>query len=171
MPKPIFLIGYMGSGKTTLGKKLATKLELPFIDTDQEIVKQIGMSITEYFSQHGEDAFRALEREQLRKFSENAAVISTGGGAPCFFDNMEWIRANGYAVYLQMSPKALFDRLSQSKLHKRPILIGKSPEELRLFIEEKLIEREPYYTQAHLTIDQLNTSVEALADLINQHNR
>ncbi|MNT63367.1 Shikimate kinase [compost metagenome] len=84
---------------------------------------------------------------------------------------MEWIRANGYAIYLQMSPKALFDRLSQSKLHKRPILIGKSPEELRLFIEEKLIEREPYYTQAHLTVDQLNTSVEALADLINQHNR
>lgn len=171
MPKPIFLIGYMGSGKTTLGKKLATKLELPFIDTDEEIVKQIGMSITEYFSQHGEDAFRALEREQLRKFSENAAIISTGGGAPCFFDNMEWIRANGYVVYLQMSPKALFDRLSQSKLHKRPILIGKSPEELRLFIEEKLIEREPYYTQAHLIVDQLNTSVEALADLINQHNR
>lgn len=171
MPKPIFLIGYMGSGKTTLGKKLATKLELPFIDTDEEIVKQIGMSITEYFIQHGEDAFRALEREQLRKFSENAAIISTGGGAPCFFDNMEWIRANGYVVYLQMSPKALFDRLSQSKLHKRPILIGKSPEELRLFIEEKLIEREPYYTQAHLIVDQLNTSVEALADLINQHNR
>ena len=104
MPKPIFLIGYMGSGKTTLGKKLATKLELPFIDTDEEIVKQIGMSITEYFSQHGEDAFRTLEREQLRKFAENAAVISTGGGAPCFFDNMEWIRANGYACLLYTSP-------------------------------------------------------------------
>ncbi len=128
MPKPIFLIGYMGSGKTTLGKKLASKLALPFIDTDEEIVKQIGMSITEYFAQYGEDAFRALEREQLRKFAERAAVISTGGGAPCFFDNMDWIKANGYAVYLQMSPKALFDRLSQSKLHKRPILIGKSPE-------------------------------------------
>jgi len=171
MPKPIFLIGYMGSGKTTLGKKLANRLELPFIDTDEEIVKQIGMSITDYFGQHGEDAFRELERKQLRKFADNAAVISTGGGAPCFFDNMEWIKTNGYAVYLQMSPKALFDRLSQSKLHKRPILIGKSPEELRLFIEEKLTEREPYYTQAHLTIDQLNTSVETLADLINEHNK
>ncbi|WP_373564697.1 shikimate kinase [Sphingobacterium sp. E70] len=73
-------------------------------------------------------------------------------------------------MYLQMSPKALFDRLSQSKLHKRPILIGKSPEELRVFIEEKLTEREPYYSQAHLTIDQLNTTVEALVTLINQHN-
>jgi Shikimate kinase len=171
MPKPIFLIGYMGSGKTTLGKKLANRLELPFVDTDEEIVKQIGMSITEYFGQHGEDAFRALEREQLRKFADSAAVISTGGGAPCFFDNMEWIKTNGYAVYLQMSAKALFDRLSQSKLHKRPILIGKSPDELRVFIEEKLTEREPYYTQAHLTIDQLNTSLETLADLINQHNK
>ncbi|MDF2516447.1 MAG: shikimate kinase [Sphingobacterium sp.] len=170
MPKPIFLIGYMGSGKTTLGKKLASKLDLPFIDTDEEIVKQIGMSITEYFGQHGEAAFRKLEREQLRKFAGNYAVISTGGGAPCFFDNMEWIRTNGYAVYLQMTPKALFDRLSQSKLHKRPILIGKSPEELRAFIEEKLTEREPYYTQAHLTIDQLNTPVETLVDLISQYN-
>ena len=170
MPKPIFLIGYMGSGKTTLGKKLANKLDLPFIDTDEEIVKQIGMSITEYFGEHGEAAFRELEREQLHKFADSYAVISTGGGAPCFFDNMDWIKANGYAVYLQMSPKALFDRLSQSKLHKRPILIGKSPEELRVFIEEKLTEREPYYSQAHLTIDQLNTTVEALVTLINQHN-
>ncbi|MEI2271388.1 shikimate kinase [Sphingobacterium sp. ML3W] len=170
MPKPIFLIGYMGSGKTTLGKKLANKLDLPFIDTDEEIVKQIGMSITEYFGEHGEAAFRELEREQIRKFADNYAVISTGGGAPCFFDNMDWIKANGYAVYLQMSPKALFDRLSQSKLHKRPILIGKSPEELRVFIEEKLTEREPYYNQAHLTIDQLNTTVETLVALINQHN-
>ncbi|MGE8378151.1 MAG: shikimate kinase [Sphingobacterium sp.] len=170
MPKPIFLIGYMGSGKTTLGKKLANKLDLPFIDTDEEIVKQIGMSITEYFGEHGEAAFRELEREQIRKFADNYAVISTGGGAPCFFDNMDWIKANGYAVYLQMSPKALFDRLSQSKLHKRPILIGKSPEELRAFIEEKLTEREPYYNQAHLTIDQLNTTVETLVALINQHN-
>lgn len=170
MPKPIFLIGYMGSGKTTLGKKLANKLDLPFIDTDEEIVKQIGMSITEYFGQHGEEEFRKLEREQLRKFADTYAVISTGGGAPCFFDNMEWIKNNGYAVYLQMTPKALFDRLSQSKLHKRPILIGKSTEELRAFIEEKLTEREPYYTQAHLTIDQLNTTVESLITLINQHN-
>ena len=170
MPKPIFLIGYMGSGKTTLGKKLSNRLELPFVDTDEEIVKQIGMSITEYFGQHGEDEFRKLEREQLRKFANNAAVISTGGGAPCFFDNMEWIKANGYAVYLQMSPQELFDRLSQSKLHKRPIRIGKSPEELRVFIEEKLTEREPFYSQAHLTIDQLNTSVETLADLVNLRN-
>ncbi|MDF2476655.1 MAG: shikimate kinase [Sphingobacterium sp.] len=170
MPKPIFLIGYMGSGKTTLGKKLASKLDLPFIDTDEEIVKQIGMSITEYFGQYGEEEFRKLEREQLRKFVDSCAVISTGGGAPCFFDNMDWIKANGYAVYLHMTPKALFDRLSQSKLHKRPILIGKSPEELRAFIEEKLTEREPYYTQAHLTIDQLNTPIETLVTLINQHN-
>jgi len=171
MPKPIFLIGYMGSGKTTLGNKLANRLGLPFIDTDEEIVKEIGMTITEYFGQFGEDEFRKLERAQLRRFADNYAVISTGGGAPCFFDNMEWIKANGYAIYLYMTPKALFDRLSQSKLHKRPILIGKSPEELRAFIEEKLTEREPYYTQAHLTIDQLNTTVEDLVSMINQHNR
>ena len=134
MPKPIFLIGYMGSGKTTLAKKLASKLELPFIDTDDEIVKEVGMSITEYFQLHGEEKFRALEREHLQKIAQQKAIVSTGGGSPCFFDNMQWMNENGVSVYLQMSPKALFDRLSQSKLHKRPILIGKTEEELFNFI-------------------------------------
>lgn len=91
MPKPIFLIGYMGSGKTTLAKKLASKLELPFIDTDDEIVKEIGMSITEYFQLHGEEKFRELERKQLLKTAQQNAIVSTGGGSPCFFDNMQWI--------------------------------------------------------------------------------
>lgn len=169
MPKPIFLIGYMGSGKTTLAKKLASKLELPFIDTDDEIVKEVGMSITEYFQLHGEEKFRALEREHLQKIAQQKAIVSTGGGSPCFFDNMQWMNENGVSVYLQMSPKALFDRLSQSKLHKRPILIGKTEEELFNFISEKLVEREPFYKQAHLIIDQINTPVEDLVLLLKKH--
>ncbi|GEM64933.1 Shikimate kinase [compost metagenome] len=169
MPKPIFLIGYMGSGKTTLAKKLASKLELPFIDTDDEIVKEVGMSITEYFQLHGEEKFRALEREHLQKIAQQKAIVSTGGGSPCFFDNMQWMNENGVSVYLQMSPKALFDRLSQSKLHKRPILIGKTEEELFNFISEKLVEREPFYKQAHLIIDQINTPVEDLVLLLKNH--
>ncbi|WP_447766682.1 shikimate kinase [Sphingobacterium faecium] len=169
MPKPIFLIGYMGSGKTTLAKKLASKLELPFIDTDDEIVKEVGMSITEYFQLHGEEKFRALEREHLQKIAQQKAIVSTGGGSPCFFDNMQWMNENGVSVYLQMSPKALFDRLSQSKLHKRPILIGKTEEELFNFISEKLVEREPFYKQAHLIIDQINTPVEDLVLLLKNY--
>ncbi|MEN5087615.1 shikimate kinase [Sphingobacterium faecium] len=169
MPKPIFLIGYMGSGKTTLAKKLANKLELPFIDTDDEIVKEVGMSITEYFQLHGEEKFRALEREHLQKIAQHEAIISTGGGSPCFFDNMQWMNENGISVYLQMTPKALFDRLSQSKPNKRPILIGKTDEELFNFISEKLVEREPFYKQAHLIIDQINTPVEDLVVLLKNH--
>jgi len=169
MSKPIFLIGYMGSGKTTLAKKLASKLELPFIDTDDEIVKEIGMSITEYFQLHGEEKFRNLEREQLQKTAQQHAVVSTGGGSPCFFDNMQWMNENGISIYLEMSPKSLFDRLSQSKPNKRPILIGKTEEELFNFISEKLTEREPFYRQAHLIIDQINTPVEDIVTLLKKH--
>ncbi|MNY31534.1 Shikimate kinase [compost metagenome] len=82
---------------------------------------------------------------------------------------MQWMNENGVSVYLQMSPKALFDRLSQSKLHKRPILIGKTEEELFNFISEKLVEREPFYKQAHLIIDQINTPVEDLVLLLKNH--
>ena len=169
MPKPIFLIGYMGSGKTTLAKKLASKLELPFIDTDDEIVKQIGMSITEYFQLHGEEKFRELERKQLLKTAQQNAIVSTGGGSPCFFDNMQWMNENGISVYLQMSPKSLFDRLSQSKPNKRPILIGKTEEELFNFITEKLTEREPFYQQAHLIIDHINTPIDDLIILLKKN--
>ncbi|AIM36000.1 shikimate kinase [Sphingobacterium sp. SG20118] len=170
MPKPIYLIGYMGSGKTTLAKKLTSKLALPFIDTDEEIVKEIGMSITEYFQLHGEDKFRALERRHLQNTALQEAIVSTGGGSPCFFDNMQWMNENGITVYLEMSPKSLFDRLSQSKPNKRPILIGKTEEELFHFISEKLIEREPFYKQAHLTIDHINTSIEELILLLKKHS-
>lgn len=169
MPKPIFLIGYMGSGKTTLAKKLASKLELPFIDTDDEIVKEIGMSITEYFQLHGEEKFRELERKQLLKTAQQNAIVSTGGGSPCFFDNMHWMNENGISVYLQMSPKSLFDRLSQSKPNKRPILIGKTEEELFNFITEKLTEREPFYQQAHLIIDHINTPIDDLIILLKKN--
>ncbi|MBB2952662.1 MULTISPECIES: shikimate kinase [Sphingobacterium] len=169
MPKPIFLIGYMGSGKTTLAKKLASKLELPFIDTDDEIVKEIGMSITEYFQLHGEEKFRELERKQLLKTAQQNAIVSTGGGSPCFFDNMQWMNENGISVYLQMSPKSLFDRLSQSKPNKRPILIGKTEEELFNFITEKLTEREPFYQQAHLIIDHINTPIDDLIILLKKN--
>lgn len=159
----------MGSGKTTLAKKLANKLDIPFIDTDEEIVREIGMSITEYFQLHGENKFRELEREQLQKTANQNAIISTGGGSPCFFDNMQWMNNNGTSVYLKMSPKSLFDRLSQSKPNKRPILIGKTEQELFDFISEKLIEREPFYSQAQIVIDQISTSVEELIEILNQH--
>lgn len=166
MDKPVFLIGFMGSGKTTLGKKIAAALALPFIDLDHELVKHIGMSIPEYFETYGEDSFRKLENEFLKQQGTTNSIISTGGGTPCYYDNMEWIKANGLALYLYHTPKSLWSRLNQSDVNKRPVLKGLTGEELLSFIETKLEEREPYYGQAHLKIEQLNTPLEDIVNIL-----
>lgn len=170
MDKPIFLVGFMGSGKTTWGKKIANALQLPFVDLDHEIVENIGMSIPEYFKAHGEDNFRKLEQEYLQKQSGRIAVISTGGGTPCFFDNMEWINNNGLSLYLYHTSKSLWSRLSQSDVNKRPVLKGLSGDELFDFIDVKLKEREPYYNQAHIKFEQIHTPLEDIIALIKNND-
>lgn len=166
MDKPIFLVGFMGSGKTTLGRKLANHLQKKFIDLDHKIVERIGMSIPDYFAAFGEQQFRELESQILKEQQEHDVVISTGGGSPCYFDNMEWIIDNGLAIYLQLTPKALHHRLQQSNIAKRPALKNLNGDALLQFIEEKLQEREPFYKKAQLHIDQLNTSLESLSKSI-----
>ncbi|WP_437921707.1 shikimate kinase [Sphingobacterium sp. LRF_L2] len=167
--KPIFLVGFMGSGKTTLGKKLANHLQRKFVDLDHLIVERVGMTIPEYFVQFGEAKFRELERNVLQEQIHKNIVVSTGGGSPCYFDNMEWILTNGLAVYLYLTPKALYARLHQSNVAKRPALQGLQGEALLQFIEQKLSEREPFYQRAHLQIDQLNTSLEELEKSIQNY--
>lgn len=166
MDKPVFLVGFMGSGKTTWGKKIASALDLPFIDLDQEIVANIGMSIPEYFNTYGEAEFRKLENEFLKKQAGRRGIISTGGGTPCYFDNMAWIQENGVSLYLYHTPKSLWARLSQSDVSKRPVLEGLSGDELLLFIESKLDERAPYYEQAHIRVEQIHTPLEEIILLI-----
>ena len=108
----IFLIGYMGSGKTTIGRGLARRLGLRFIDMDTEVEQRTGMSVTDYFAARGEEAFRGEEREVLRCLTnEQDAVVATGGGVPCFFDNMEVMNASGLTIYLKMGPEKLAARL------------------------------------------------------------
>ena len=171
MDKPIFLIGFMGSGKTTLGKKLAKKLNKRFIDLDEEIVKSIGMSIPEYFEQYGEIEFRKLESKLLKEQTDGNTVVSTGGGSPCYFDNMDWIRNNGIALYLELTPKALHSRLQQSNIGSRPALGGLQGDALLEFIETKLQERAPYYLQAHIHIDQINTPLELICQSIESYEQ
>lgn len=134
----IFLTGYMGAGKTTLGKAFARELNIPFIDLDWYIEERFHKSIRELFIERGEASFRELERTMLHEVAEfENVIISTGGGTPCFFDNMEYMNDNGQTVFLDVHPDVLFRRLRVAT-QQRPILQGKTDEELRAFIIEAL---------------------------------
>ncbi len=149
----IYLIGYMGAGKTTLGKALAKAMELTFIDLDNFIEEQQHKTISEIFAEIGETGFRRVEHEALLQVSQfEQVVISLGGGTPCFYENMEVINRSGISIYLKPSEEVLLRRLIKGK-HKRPIIADKSDEELRLFIRENLAKREPYYLQSTITFE------------------
>ncbi len=148
-----FLVGYMGAGKTTIGRLLARKMQLSFIDLDHFIEARYRMKIADIFASKGEDYFRKIEREMLREVAtfENV-VISTGGGVPCFFDNAELMKKEGISIYLKASPEALFSRLRQAK-GQRPILKEKTDGELLEFIRKNLDIRSSYYEQSTLVFN------------------
>ncbi len=162
----VFLIGYMGAGKTTIGKALARKLGFKFIDLDYAFEERYKITIPKFFSKYDEEAFRNLEADVLHHYlSLDGFVISTGGGLPCFFDNMDQIIDNGVAIYLKMPPKALAHRLKHSKKI-RPIIENKQPEELIAFIEEQLKKRELYYNRAQYIVDGINLDLDSLANIL-----
>ena len=170
----IFLIGYMGAGKTTLGKAFARAMGLTFIDLDWYIEERFHKTIRELFTERGEDAFRDLERRMLHEAGEfEDVVISVGGGTPCFFDNVDFMNSVGEAVFLDVDIRVLFRRLKIAK-QQRPLLDGKSDEELMLFIQEALQKRLPFYTRAKHTFNgekledrrQIQQSVERLKELL-----
>ena len=159
----IFLIGFMGSGKSTIGRKLANYLQYDFVDLDKLIENKAGMSIAEYFSKNGEESFRELERDTLQQTEFNVnTVIATGGGVPCHFDNMDWMYKEGKVVYLSMDPKALADRLKHSKVS-RPLIKDLSQEELVEFITQRLVSRDVFYKKAHCIVSGLDLTAEKLA--------
>lgn len=161
----IFFIGFMGCGKTTLGRKLASRLGYEFMDLDHILEAQTGITIAEYFSKFGEEAFRKLESEVLKQTKYPAhAVVSTGGGLPCFFDNMDWMNACGQTIYIKLSPKTLADRLENEK-DKRPVLHDHG-DNLVSFIEGKLNEREKFYNQASVVADGLSLTAEKVEGLL-----
>ncbi|WP_353127404.1 shikimate kinase [Parapedobacter pyrenivorans] len=165
--KPIFLVGFMGSGKTTWGRKLAQKTERSFIDLDDEITTEAGMTIADYFLCHGETAFRELESRVLKRLPlEQPAIVSTGGGTPCYFDNMAWMNKTGKTIYLYLPPKALWNRLMQTDITSRPALKGLSGIELLNDITSKLADRTPHYEQATHVVDQLSLQLEDLVNLV-----
>jgi shikimate kinase len=144
----------MGSGKTTVGKLLAEKLHYSFVDMDAHIEEKQFKSVSQIFSELGEEKFRLLEQQVLHEVADfENAVISTGGGAPCFFDNMEFMNAQGITVYLQLSPSELATRLENSRAGKRPLLAERKGEDLRQFIAEGLSKRESFYYKANFVVN------------------
>ena len=157
----VFLIGFMGCGKSTKAKLLASRLNCSVIDLDAVIVAAQGKSIADYFAENGEAAFRTLESNTLKNYDyPETCVVATGGGLPCFFDNMEWMNANGRTVYLQMTPPQLVSRLHNRE--KRPLLKGMDDEQLLAFVEMKLSERNAFYTQAQIVVNAFDLDVEEL---------
>ncbi len=152
MTAHIFLLGFMGSGKTYLGERLAERLGWPFFDLDRLLEAGEGKTITTIFAEKGEAAFRDLEREYLHTLGNQApAVVATGGGTPCFFDNMNWMKAHGMTIYLKAPVEMLYERLHRERAG-RPLLAGLSDGELRDFIEKKLGEREEWYRRAEMVM-------------------
>ncbi len=148
----IYLVGYMGSGKSTLGRKLSEEMDIQFIDMDDYIEERNHKTIPQIFAEEGENAFREKERMALEELSEfTDVVVATGGGAPCFFDNMELMKKSGITIFLNIDPEILAERLLDSKID-RPLIRGKSREELTAFINESLQKRLPFYKKAHLQL-------------------
>ena len=166
MGQLIYLIGFMGSGKSTAGKKLAKKLQFSFTDLDDMIEQKYRITIPSIFSRFDEAAFRKIEHETLKQtLSLNKHVISTGGGTPCFYDNIGLINQNGISVYLHLKAKSLYSRLMNSK-KKRPLLAQKPPEKVLDFINKKLNEREFFYKKAHLTVEAESLDFNELVNLL-----
>ena len=162
----IFLIGFMGCGKSTIGKKLAKTLSCKFIDLDKYIEGKTGKSIQQIFKEKGEKYFRVLETESLMEIckSDNL-VIATGGGTPCFFDNMQRILDKGICIYLKMEANNLVKRLSKEK-SKRPLIENLTEKYLVNFIRKKLVEREVFYNKANHIIQAKNISEKDIIKLI-----
>ncbi len=149
----IILVGYMGSGKTTVGKALSKETGMMFYDLDWYIESRMRKSVSQIFAEKGEDGFRKIEYNMLHEVAEfEDVIISCGGGTPCFFDNMDYLNQQGDVVYLKATPEVLYKHLLMAKVE-RPLLKGKSPDELIAYITEHLKQRAPFYEKARHILD------------------
>jgi len=154
---PIYLVGYMGAGKTTAGRLLAEKLGWHFVDMDDAFKEIHGMTTADYIRTYGLEDFRRKEKYVLEDLADQVpfekVIYATGGGYPCWEDNMECLRELGTSIYLRWSPEHLAKRLSLTDLSDRPVLQGRTEEELLAFIAPQLEAREPFYQKANHVLD------------------
>ena len=162
----IYIVGYMGAGKTTAARRLAQRMGWEVVDTDDLFEEKYKISVCDFFNKYDEPLYRKLESEVLKE-TENLehVVISTGGGTACYFDNMDWMNQHGLTVFLRISPKAVVDRLLHAK-RKRPLAEGKSETELTEFVNQHYTSRLPYYEQAKITIKSEDLDLDNLLKLI-----
>jgi shikimate kinase len=162
----IVLIGFMASGKSTLGKKLAKKLNFEFVDSDKEIEENTGKTIAAIFHDQGENYFRELENQFIKSLRDKSKIVlSTGGGLPCFHDNMNLLNDFGDTIYLKLSSNELSKRILNSKTE-RPLAKGKSPEELKFFVNKLLNQRENFYSQAKYILPGKNQNTKFISEMI-----
>lgn len=163
----IFLVGFMGSGKSTIGRHIAADMNWKFVDLDKAFENRHQCTISEYFSNFGEEKFRLAEHELLTELcTQTRVVVATGGGAPCFHRNMEHMNRCGLTIYLQVSPEELTRRLLSAK-EQRPLIAQMTADTLPVFILSKLKEREPYYRKAYLVVDSEHLPFSSYKMLIN----
>jgi shikimate kinase len=163
----IFLIGFMGSGKTHWGRLLSEKLGIRFFDLDEQVTEQAGQSIPEIFAELGEEQFRMLEKDVLHIITESHEnfVMACGGGSPCYFNNIEYMNQSGTTVWINVPLETLFERLVHEK-EKRPLIKDLSDDQLRGFINKKFSDRRIYYEQATVSIDEEPVQLEKLIEKI-----
>ncbi|GAB6278803.1 MAG: shikimate kinase [Lentimicrobium sp.] len=162
----IFLIGYMASGKSSVGPRLANELGFNFVDLDDLIEEKYRVSIKDFFQKYGENQFRILENQMLHQtFQLSNTVIATGGGTACYFDNMELMNQHGLTIYFKQGIEELYQRLKQSK-KPRPLLSSSSEAELKKEIQRHLNQRIPYYEKAHLIYDEHQMNIHQLAEAV-----
>lgn len=163
--QPVFLVGFMGSGKTYWGRQWAAALQKKFVDLDQLIENSEQLSVAEIFEKKGEEYFREKEADVLRSLQEEQDIlISCGGGAPCFNDNMKWMNATGTTVFLEASPKFLLQNIVKEPLA-RPLLKNMNEAEMLFFIEKKLAERNEFYRQAKLVVNAEELNAGTIKEL------
>jgi|WetSurMetagenome_2_1015567.scaffolds.fasta_scaffold114231_2 shikimate kinase len=162
----VYITGFMGCGKTTAGKILASELKFSFVDLDQEIERKEQRTVAEIFEYSGEDYFRNAEASALRHLKITSdTVISTGGGTPCYCDNLSFMKETGVLIYLKMTPQQLKSRLGDMA-GKRPLLKDLKESEMVTYISNKLKEREPFYNQATMVVDGMNLNIKSLRDSV-----
>jgi shikimate kinase len=163
----IFLVGFMGCGKTHWGRQLSQKLQIPFFDLDEVIVEREGKAITDIFSELGEEYFRMLEKDVLHLLTEShdTFVMACGGGAPCFFNNIDYMKKNGAVVWIHSSTDTLYQRLVNEK-EQRPLVKAIPDDQLRSYIIKKNADRKIFYQQADVFINEEDITLDTLIQKI-----